>query len=103
MAITYFESDKVKMYPSAHRDAGINLESKLHTEKNLTGVGATALYEENSYIAKAGDDAIKAVIGGYRFDIDLTGATHPTNCWFVIRLSDFDLTADGQKSTKLVS
>ena len=93
MAIQYFESKNVKVYPSAYRgafdrDTGLPItpettktttfdpEARLTTEKVLLGNSISDL--KGSYVIDYANDTLKCVIGGYYFEIyNLTAANLP--------------------------
>lgn len=69
MAIKNLQSNQVKVFPSAFRGNGIDPESFLISEKNLTNISRKTSSIEN-YISLFDNGNVGIVLGGYCFEVD---------------------------------
>ena len=68
MAYINLDSDKVKVFPSAFRGNGINPESFLTSEGNLTAISSKVTSRHKNYVNEDGS-TLEIVLGGYLFKV----------------------------------
>lgn len=106
---TYIESSKIKVFPCAYRDHGIDAEARLNSERSLTHIGGIGNGTQN-YIAGISGDANGAasmtlVLGGYTFtieDADFSCFDDADEVYVSIKLDTYSITSE-QQTYKLAS
>ena len=67
MSVKYLDSSKVKVFPSAYRGNGIDPESFLLSEGNLTSISNKVNYKHECYAYIEDDGYLAICLGGYLF------------------------------------
>ena len=67
MSVKYLDSSKVKVFPSAFRGNGIDPESFLLSEGNLTNISNKVNFKHECYAYIEDDGYLAICLGGYLF------------------------------------
>lgn len=98
--MSYLESSKVKVYPSAYRDGSFDFQSQLNTEENLTQVKYLSYLKDNNCFSYLNNDILIVYLGGYCFKLDansLIALADGNNLYAHIHLRKIELEVQSNK------
>ena len=91
----YFKITDVKIFPCAYRGQNINPEASSFTEYNFTNIYSKQSEKKESfivsYIENKLERKLKCVIGGYYFEINLTGYEKSDYKYLAIKIEDKEI------------
>ena len=106
MAYINLDSDKVKVFPSAFRGDGINPESFLTSEGNLTAISSKITNLHKNYVNEDGA-RLEIVLGGYLFIVAksdiISQFPNATTIYAGIRIVNLDTSYSGVSIPTLVA